>query len=294
MYTWFKIHNHKMIKYGLLSLCIANSHINGVELDIFEAISDAKLQKLAIPLESAHRVPTLNQYGYMFTKFDPVVERFLQSIEKKPKQIVFEVGGAYGNVAEIALEKGIENYYLNDCDERHLKSFAKKLSDNKKTHLFQALHLISGRCPEEVVIKENSFDAILVNKVLHFFTPETIDAFVHWLNSGLKPGGRVFILTISPFYKGHEELLKDYEEKKREGVRFPGYCSRYREPKSAQKYIPEARPDTLLFMELDTLKHLFQQHGFHIEEEFELAIIDSENSKWNLGKDMVGIVAYKL
>src|SRR5271156_2081019 len=138
----------RMIKHVIISLFAVNCAIHGVELDISQAISEAEFQKLVIPKEHAYKVPTLNQYGYMFTKFDPIVERFLQSIEKDPKQTVFEVGGAYGNVAEAALERGIENYYLNDCEERHLKSFARKLKENGKMDVFQALHLISGRCPE--------------------------------------------------------------------------------------------------------------------------------------------------
>ncbi len=283
-----------MIKYLVTILCAANFVVNGVELDISQAISDAELQNLTIPEEHEYRIPTLNHYGYMFTKFDPIVERFLQRIEENPNQAFFEVGGAYGNVAEIALEKGIENYYLNDCEERHLKSFARKLKENGKMHLFQGLHLISGKCPEDIVITESSFDAILVNKVLHFFTPETVDTFVQWLNDAMKPGGKVFVLTISPFYKGHEELLKDYQKKKEEGFRFPGYCSMYNQSNPAQKYSSEARPTSLLFMELDTLKLLFLQHGFQIEEEFELAVINSDNPEWRPGKDLVGIIAHKL
>lgn len=268
--------------------------INGAELNISKVIVDAEFQKLTIPPEHAYRIPTLNQYGYMFTKFDPIVERFLQSIEKQPKQVVFEVGGAYGNVAEAALEKGVEYYGLNDCEECHLKSFIKKLKENGKTHLFESLHLIAGRCPGDVALVDNSCDGILVNKVLHFFSPETIDVFVRWLRNGLKPGGKAYVLTISPFYKGHAELFVDYAEKKQEGVRFPGYCSTYGESKPGQSYESEARPASLLFMELDTLKNLFVQHGFQIEEEFELAIIDSDNSEWSHGKDMAGIIAKKL
>lgn len=286
--------SNNMIKYLTLMLCIANCSLNCLELDIYQAIVDAERANLTIPAEHDYRIPTLNKYGYMFTKFDPIVESFLKMIENNPKQTFFEVGGAYGNVAEKALEKGIENYYLNDCEERHLKSFARKLNEEGKIHLFPALHLILGRCPEEVILPPSSFDAILVNKVLHFFSPQTIDAFVEWLHDKMKSGGRVFVLTISPFYKGHEELLKDYQKQKKEGVRFPGYCPIYEESHPGQQYPSEACPTSLLFMEIETLKDLFVQHGFQIEEEFKLAIINSDNSEWRAGNDMVGIIAHKL
>lgn len=287
-----------MLKFIITGLIAAICTINTVELDIAQAIADAELQNLSIPQAYEYKVPTLNQYGYMFTKFDPIVERFLHSIEKNTKQTFLEIGGAYGNVAETAIEKGIENYYLNDCDDRHLKSFARKLKENGKMDTFKRLHLINGRCPEEVVIKENYFDGILVNKVLHFFTPETIDAFLQWVNKGLKSGGRAFILTASPFFKVaspfSEELLEPYQKKKQDGVRFPGYCSTYKETEPAQKIELQARPASLLFMELETLKHLFLQHGFQIEEEFELSAVDGNNPEWKPGKDMVGIIARKL
>ena len=281
------------MKHIVISLLAASCTLNGIELDISQAILDAQFQKLVIPQEQEYKIPTLNQYGYMFTKFDPVVEHFLELIEKKPNLSFFEVGGAYGNVAEAALEKGAKNFYLNDCEERHLKSFVRKLKENEKTHLFQGLHLVYGRCPDDIKMPECSLDAILVNKVLHFFTPDTIDAFVQWLNSGLKSEGRVFVLTVSPFFKGHEEFLEEYQKKKQEGIRFPGYRSMYEESKFAQTIELKARPVSLLFMEIDTLKSLFQQHGFQIEKEFELDMVDGENSEWKPGKDMVGIIAYK-
>ena len=72
------------------------------------------------------------------------------------------------------------------------------------------------------------------------------------------------------------------------------YRSMYKESKFAQTMELEARPVTLLFMELGALKDLFLQHGFQIEETFELAFIDSENSEWRPGKDAVGIIAHKI
>jgi hypothetical protein len=46
-------------------------------------------------------------------------------------------------------------------------------------------------------------------------------------------------------------------------------------------------------MELSTLQKLFIEHGFKIEESFELAIINDQNPEWHSGKDVVGIIASK-
>lgn len=248
---------------------------------------------LKIPEESRFRVPTMNRFGYMFTKFDPIVDKWLESLTKNPDQVLFEVGGAYGNVANASLEKGIKKYYLNDYEEKHLKIFAKQLKDNKKEHLFSSLELISGRCPDDVKLRDNCLDAILVNKVLHFFTPDNIDSFVEWIKKGLKIGGLVYIFTVSPFYKGHEEILIGYEERKKEGIRFPGWCSSCEKMDIGKIYNPHVRPVSLLYMEMSTLKELFQKHGFQIMEEFDLAIINEENPEWRPGKDMAGIIAKK-
>lgn len=246
-----------------------------------------------IPKEHAYRVPTLNHSGYMFTVFDPVTKKFLRSIEINPSQAVFEVGGAYGNVAEAALDLGVSAYYLNDKEPLHLKLFVQKLQAEGKGGFFSSLSLVPGECPEEVAIPENNFDAILVNKVLHFFTPEAIDSFVSWLYKGVKPGGAVYVLTISPYYHGHEELLENYSKKKRDGVRFPGYVAEYRKSQPADGYREKARPDHLLFMELETLQKLFLEHGFEIVEEFSLSIVDLHQPEWGPGDDMVGIIAKK-
>jgi hypothetical protein len=230
----------------------------------------------------------------MFTKFDPLVDSWLKSIEKNPSQALFEVGGAYGNVARAALVKGIAKYYLNDCEEKHLKIFVKQLREDKKDHMLSSLELIVGRCPVDVKLRNDSLDAILVNKVLHFFTPDNIDSFVEWMKKGLKVGGLVYIFTISPFYKGHEEILIGYEERKKQGIRFPGWCSSCEKMDIGKIYNPLVRPVSLLYMEMSTLKELFQEHGFHIVEEFDLAIINEKNPEWRPGKDMAGIIAQKL
>lgn len=263
-------------------------------LDISYALEGIQLDDLKAPEESSFRMPTMNRFGYMFTKFDPLVNKWLESIIKNPNQVLFEVGSAYGNVASAALEKGIKKYYINDCEEKHLKIFARQLKENKKEHLFSSLELILGRCPDDVKLRDNSLDAILVNKVLHFFTPSNIDSFVEWMRKGLKTGGLVYIFTISPFYKGHEEILTGYEERKKEGIRFPGWCPAWEKMGIGKTYHPQnARPASLLYMEMNTLKELFEGHGFQIVEEFNLATINEENPEWRPGKDMAGIIAKK-
>lgn len=263
-------------------------------LDLTETQENIQSTDLNIPEESHFRVPTMNQSGYMFTKFDPIVDRWLESVVKNPDQVLFEVGGAYGNVARAVLEKGIKKYYLNDREEKHLKLFARQLKEDKKEHLLPSIELIVGNCPNDVKLRDNSLDAILANKVLLFFTPDTIDSFIVWMKKGLKIGGLVYVFTVSPFYRGHEEVLAGYEERKKGGVRFPGWCPSCEKMDVRKIYNPLVRPTSILYMEMSTLKELFEQHGFQIVEEFDLAIINEKNPEWRPGKDMAGIIAKKL
>lgn len=263
-------------------------------LDISHMVENIQFSDLKIPEENRFRVPTMNRFGYMFTKFDPLVIKWLESVMKNPGQVLFEVGGAYGNVASAALKMGVKKYYLNDCEEKHLRIFARQLKEEKKEHLFSSLELIVGRCPDDVKLRDSCLDAILVNKVLHFFTPSNIDSFIEWVRKGLKIGGLVYIFTISPFYKGHEEILIGYAERKKAGIRFPGWCPSCEKMDIGKIYNPQVRPVSLLYMEMSTLKELFEGHGFQIVEEFDLAIINEENPEWRPGKDMAGIIAKKL
>lgn len=262
-------------------------------LDINHELENLKFNDWKIPKENLFRIPTMNHFGNMFTKFDPIVHRWLESITENPKQVLFEVGGAYGNVAIAALEKGVEKYYLNDYEEKHLKIFLSQLKEQKKEHILSSLELILGRCPDDVKLRDNSLDGILVNKVLHFFTPNNIDVFIEWIRKGLKLGGFVYILTLSPFYKGHEEIMTGYAERKKEGIRFPGWCPSCEKMDIRKVFDPSVRPASLLYMEMSTLKELFQSHGFQVVEEFDLATINEKNPEWGPGKDMAGIIAKK-
>ena len=267
-------------------LCVSRSSID-------LSLLDEEEEGYAIPEAKEFMVPTLNRHGFMFAKFDPLVERLLLSIEQNPDQAVFEVGGAYGNVAEAALKRGIKEYYLNDFEMRHLLAFARKMKRSGEDSFLSSIRLILGRCPEDVFLQEGAFDAILLNKVLHFFTPDTIDEFVRWVRKGLKIGGRVFVFNVSPFLAWDAPLLGDYYKKQKQGVRFPGYCSHYGESIAALKYEESVRPHHILFMEIETLKDLFQEHGFSIEEQFQLSYNSDLDSSWIPGNEMVGVIAVK-
>lgn len=282
------------MKEGPVTTGSQNCVLKPKRLDISQVLENVQVSDLKIPEESRFRRPTLNQFGYMFTKLDPVADRCLDAVIKNPDQVLFEVGGAYGNVAKAALERGIKRYYLNDCDERHLKIFVQQLKAENKEHLFSSLELIVGRCPDDVTLRDASLDAMLVNKVLHFFTPDNIDSFVAWARKGLKVGGLIYIFTISPFYTGHEKILKGYEDRKKAGTRFPGWRPNLEKLDVDKIYNPLVRPNSLLYMENSTLKDLFQSHDFQIMEEFDFAIIDEKNPEWRPGKDMAGIIAKKL
>lgn len=282
--------NKSLLNEKLMNNCV----LEPKRLDVSQVLENTQFTDLKIPEENRFRVPTMNQCGYMFTKFDPIVDRWLESVMKNPRQVLFEVGGAYGNVAHAALEKGIKKYYLNDCEEKHLKIFARQLKEDKKEHLLPSLELIVGKCPDDVKLRDNSLDAILVNKVLLFFTPDNIDSFIVWMKKGLKIGGRIYVFTVSPFYRGHEEILIGYDERKKKGIRFPGWCPSCEKMDVRKIYNPLVRPTSILYMETSTLKELFEGHGFQIVEEFELAIINEENPEWRSGKDMTGIIVKKL
>ena len=264
-----------------------------IELDAAQVFREAEACGAFIPSAEKEKIATRNRHGYMFTKFDPLVDSFLESIRAKRCRTVFEVGGAYGNVAEAALELGVDHYYFNDREVQHIQAFVRRLHMSGKETLVSRLHLLLGSCPEDVRIPSCAFDAILVNKVLHFFTPDTIDGFVRWLKKGLMPQGRVYVFNISPFLVGHDDLLDEYYQNKHAGSRFPGYFPEYDKSSSALTIDEVARPERLLFMELDTLEQLFLDHGFTIEQSFQLTYKEETTPAWQEGKDMVGIIASK-
>lgn len=251
-------------------------------------------EKLEIPaLDKNGRTPTLNEYGPVANFIDPMSEEFLKQISYDKKSL--EIGSAYGNITLKALKQGSKNFTVNDLDIRHLKLLALRLK-KEIPELLQYLKMVQGRYPDQVEFPAESFDSILISRVLHFFTPKLIKNAIQDLYRILKPGGKVYALTISVYTKAYGAFIPVFEEAKKSKKQYPGYV----EDRLKYANTPLIDPKNLsyfsgpfMFFDNATLAELFKEEGFRIKKSTYFSC-EKSNIFYYDGREGVGVIAEKL
>lgn len=220
--------------------------------------------------------PTLNKYGIM-TKFNMGITRaFLNDIEGKD---VLEIGPAYGRNVSTILNK-CKSYTVIDLDSGHLGAINNQTDD----YNVNKLTMIHGKFPN-VYLNDNSYDIILIERVLHFFTPDEIDNVFEKLYNILRINGVCYILTAQSSGK----LIVGtclYNIQNYLGYEYPGYINlkllRYlfhdrwihniivylfeksEDRRNNQLKILGRMPDTIFFMNEHELYEMLIKHKFYI------------------------------
>uniref|UniRef100_A0A914EBV7 Methyltransferase domain-containing protein n=1 Tax=Acrobeloides nanus TaxID=290746 RepID=A0A914EBV7_9BILA len=143
-------------------------------LDPVHAAKEAISEDLCLPKPASDgRINTLNNRGAMkFNFFSKTASKFID-IAIQPGMKVLDIGAAFGEVAMEALRKGAMDYTAIDLDEKHLKILARRVYEEMPEKM-SCLKLIHGGIPNGSLFKENEFDAILADSVLHFLNAEQI------------------------------------------------------------------------------------------------------------------------
>ncbi|OJW51215.1 MAG: hypothetical protein BGO67_12910 [Alphaproteobacteria bacterium 41-28] len=130
--------------------------------------------------------------GNTISDSNPCSVRLLKEIE--PGFKVLDIGCSYGIQIFPLLHKGA-HAVANDSDAYSLTNFADclKPEDHKKVHISY------GKFPEETSFPPNHFDAVTMYYVIHYMKPKEIKASFKKFHEILKPNGKVYIMTLSPF-----------------------------------------------------------------------------------------------
>lgn len=243
-------------------------------------------QEIRIPEPiSLNRFKTLNGFGFIFLTPSPMLVDFIEN-EAHPGAILIEVGAGFGNTPIEALKRNVDRYIANDISEEHLNVLRARLLQTcqlTKNIELKKLQLLCGKAPNILPKSREYFDAILIDKTLHFFTPEEVEDFLTWAHEALKPKGHVYILTISPYILSYQEkVLPFYMQNKEKNPLFPGYIP------DADAYLREdcksdttyCVPKNMLFFTLEDLCSLFEKRGFVIEKTYSINLPSCENPQW--------------
>jgi hypothetical protein len=235
---------------------------------------------------------TQNKRGYAIERLDPYSGAFVEKASEKPQNVSLEIGAAYGYTLFQAAERGAKHLIANEIDKEHIafmKQESEKFSDTEFT-------FILGHFPGDVDLQPASIDNILISRVTHYFTPELIVAAIKKIFLLLKSGGKVFLISETPYGKSFEHFIPIYENKKTTRDPWPGiieevskYMSRY----------SEDNPEYLHLLDPDVLNRIFSDAGFIIEqcgyfarEEF-AADMRLAPSHEHYGHESCGIIARK-
>jgi SAM-dependent methyltransferase len=284
-----------------LILIFINPEIYATEYTYKEAISKYYELNLSQPkAEIDGRIQTLNKKGAVSPISDKVTSEF---IKFSTNHTVLEIGGAYGKVMIEALAKDHNvSYHLNDLDPRHLFIAAHNLEIYLETSKLDKsttnqVKFISGDITSEL-ITQTKYDAILVARVLHFFSPQQLENAVANIYNLLKPGGKVYVIAITPYVKRFESFIPEYERRVLNKNQFPGYVLSLKDwvnnSVTDVNQIAAMHDEPFMFLDINILTRLFKKHNFRILE-CKMIGLGYSSKSWSLdGRENVIMIAEKL
>lgn len=276
----------------ILALLFVCGDVFARELDPFEAVKDAISQNLKSPSpDDDGRVQTLNNKGAMSPKVDPTSREFVEAAAK-PDMTVLEIGAGYGLVCMEALTLGAKDYTANDLDERHLKILALNVGGLDFDFL-NCIKLMPGSFPQDVAVQDDTFDAILIARVLHFMKPTEVKATLDAAYKMLKPGGTIYAVMISPYMKFFVPFVEEFERRIEQGWAYPGYIENLSD-NTDKELLPNLNiGDVFFFFDPQTAQRVFEESGFVVEKSRYTALSYHSYSSKLDGRENVGVVARK-
>ena len=213
---------------------------------------------------------------------------FLEFI-KDAKKPVLDVGAGYGSISLLALAQG-NTVVANDIAPEHLLSISKFALGR---HLpLEKLYFNPNSFPGEMNFPANSLGAVMLHRVIHFMTPEQITTGLAKISRWLTPGGKVFIVVMSPQHKQFAGwFLPIYEQKWQEGDEWPGVNL------PIQKALPDQAynlPEVMHVMDDRPLRLALEKLGFIVEKSDFISMKHFATKPGERdGKEAVGIIAVK-
>jgi len=246
--------------------------------------------RFSVPLADEYGfVKTLNNQGFMINHLDPFSEEFVRFASIAPGPVL-DIGAAFGVASIAALERGAV-VIANDIESAHLdilKSEAVRLVADLKD---DQLRTIACRFPAELDLAPESLGAVLACRVFHFFDGATIEEGTHRIHQWLRPGGKFFLVSETPYVGGLSSFRPVYDSRKAAGDPWPGYIDDF------MKIDPDRGPDlprTMHLLDPEVLARVFRNSGFEVERVELIPRPEFPPSLRLDGRESVGIVGIKL
>lgn len=288
--------SNKMIKFFTAICFFFLSQIYGTSLPISDhpfglSSIDSRLDELCKdlempPIEKFGLVPTINRGGgFMRIQLDPTGERLVDFARKNSCPIL-DIGAAYGVGTNLLLKDSSCVVIANDIGAENLLVLRKKTEDKDRVRLY----LNNKRFPQELELPKNSLGGVLASRIFHFLRGEEIEMGLAKIFNWLVPGGKLAIVTATPYLSNLKEFVPLYEERWINGNYWPGYVEDF---SSTSKSLAHNLNPFLHVMDEKPLRRALEAVGFMVEE---VEYIDRSGSIPILtldGREGIGIIAVK-
>lgn len=155
-------------------------------------------------------VPTNNQMGFMLSKIDPFIRKFVDYAIFHKKKWHLDVGTAYGlSVLEVLKNGG--KIIANDIDQFHLDTIAENSTAYQENLRLSCVDI------RQAHFEKHSLSSILFSRVLHFFSLEEIIQTLKNASYWLAKGGYIYIVNETPYFGTLSSYLPLYQIKKERG-----------------------------------------------------------------------------
>ena len=168
--------------------------------------------------------------GFTTTPCDPVSQRFMEhaALSAKHGGKVLEIGAAFGAATLEAIAKGA-TVFCNDIDPKNLAVVRQRFMETTDapseslTGDSSKLILVPGELPNELIgLPEKQFDAILICRVLHFFSGAKIEESLALLSKLLASNGKIYIVCETPFLRNWQRFIPEFNRRVENKEEWPG------------------------------------------------------------------------
>ena len=229
-------------------------------------------------------IKTQNGYGTSIVGVDPYVAKYLAHVPSAKS--ILEIGAGHGIAAARAIDAGATSLVLNDANVDHFAALKSVMSPEQASRVTWVEGIFPDRFAD---YPEESFDLILLARVIHFAQPDQYPGTLNAISRLLAPGGSVVATALSPENSHFAGFLHTYRERQKAGDAWPG------RDVDTQKYRPGSNlPPYLHLPDPVVWRREFTKAGFEIEE---VGYIDRRGQYPEGvllgGKEGVGIIARK-
>lgn len=201
---------------------------------------------------------TLNHMGWASVQPHEINLAFADFAATSTKPVL-DIGAGFGVASKEALLRGAK-VIVNDLSADHLIEFWASLDRGQSSRTTA----IYGKFPDDLSFPSGTLGAIHICNVIHFLNPAEFERGLNKMHEWLQPGGKLFMLAVSPYQQPLKGFVPEFECRMATGVDYPGWVENIGEYSSHP--LLELLPSSLLLFNAESISRAFRSNEFQVEE----------------------------